>query len=217
MDDAGKLADRRMRMVEEQIVRRGVTDVNVVAAMRSVPRHLFLPPEREHEAYADEALPIGHGQTISQPFIVAFMTEALQLTGTERVLEVGTGSGYQTALLALLARRVFSVEIVPELAAGAAALLKGLLRLDNVELRVGDGRSGWREEAPFDRVLVTAAPTSVPDPLVEQLAPGGRMVIPVGPDPGIQRLRLLERTGDGVDRVVDLLPVRFVPLTGGEQ
>ena len=194
----------------------GIRDARVLAAVEQVPRELFVPAALQEEAEADRPLPIGHGQTISQPFIVAFMTEALQLAGSERVLEVGTGSGYQTALLSLLARRVFSIEIVPELAAGAAAVLRGALGLDNIDLRVGDGRLGWPEEAPFDRILVTAAPTSVPAPLLEQLSPDGRMVIPVGPDPGIQRLRLLERTGNGVERTVDLLPVRFVPLTGGQ-
>jgi protein-L-isoaspartate(D-aspartate) O-methyltransferase len=194
----------------------GIRDARVLGAVEQVPRELFVPAALQGEAEADRPLPIGHGQTISQPYIVAFMTEALQLAGSERVLEVGTGSGYQTALLSLLARRVFSIEIVPELAAGAAAVLRGVLGLDNIDLRVGDGRLGWPEEAPFDRILVTAAPTSVPAPLLEQLSPGGRMVIPVGPDPGVQRLRLLERTGNGAERTVDLLPVRFVPMTGGQ-
>jgi protein-L-isoaspartate(D-aspartate) O-methyltransferase len=142
------------------------------------------------------------------------MTEALRLAGDERVLEVGTGSGYQTALLALLAREVFSVEIVPELAARAADVLHAELHLTNVHLRVGDGRRGWPEEAPFDRVLVTAAPATVPEALQAQLAPGGRMVIPVGPDPELQNLRLFQRGNDGVSATADLLPVRFVPLTG---
>jgi len=193
----------------------GIRDERVLRAVEQVSRELFVPEALRGEAEEDRPLPIGHGQTISQPFIVAFMTEALQLDGSERVLEVGTGSGYQTALLALLARRVYSVEIVPELAASAAAVLRETVRLENVELRVGDGRMGWPEEAPFDRILVTAAPATVPEPLVEQLAPGGRMVIPVGPDPGIQHLRLLEHGNNGVDRVADLLAVRFVPMTGG--
>ena len=214
-DDAA-FARAREEMVATQIASRGVHDAKTLAAMRKVPRHLFVPSSAVGQAYDDYPLPIGHGQTISQPYIVAFMTEALQLAGSERVLEVGTGSGYQSALLSLLARRVFSIEIVPELAAGAAAVLRGVLGLDNIDLRVGDGRLGWPEEAPFDRILVTAAPTSVPAPLLEQLSPDGRMVIPVGPDPGVQRLRLLERTGNGAERTVDLLPVRFVPMTGGQ-
>jgi protein-L-isoaspartate(D-aspartate) O-methyltransferase len=193
----------------------GIRDARVLWAVEQVPRALFVPAALRDAAEEDRPLPIGHGQTISQPFIVAFMTEALGLTGSERVLEVGTGSGYQTALLSLLARSVFSIEIVAELAAGAASVLRETMGFENVALRVGDGRQGWPEEAPFDRILVTAAPATVPATLVEQLAPGGRMVIPVGPDPGIQRLRLLERASDGVNRVADLLSVRFVPMTGG--
>ena len=192
----------------------GIRDPRVLAALEQVPRHLFVPPPLRDDADADRPLPIGHGQTISQPFIVAFMTEALGLAGDERVLEVGTGSGYQTAILALLAREVFSIEIVPELAARAAAVLREPMGLDNVHLRVGDGRRGWVDEAPFDAVLVTAAPASIPEDLVAQLAPGGRMVVPVGPDPEVQTLKFLRRGHDGVITSMDLLAVRFVPLTG---
>jgi protein-L-isoaspartate(D-aspartate) O-methyltransferase len=182
--------------------------------VEQVPRQLFVPPSLGRDAEADRPLPIGHGQTISQPFIVAFMTQALRLRGGERVLEVGTGSGYQTALLALLAREVYSIEIVPELAAGAERVLLEILHLENVHLRVGDGRRGWPEAAPFDRVIVTAAPAAIPEPLAAQLAPGGRMVIPVGADPEVQWLKVHQRGDDGVSTTTDLLPVRFVPLTG---
>ncbi|OFX19700.1 MAG: protein-L-isoaspartate O-methyltransferase [Anaeromyxobacter sp. RBG_16_69_14] len=192
----------------------GIRDERVLRAVEQVPRQLFVPPAMRGESEADRPLPIGYGQTISQPFIVAFMTEALRLEGAERVLEVGTGSGYQTALLGLLAREVFSIEIVPELAARAAEVLLGPMHLGNVRLRVGDGRQGWPEAAPFERIIVTAAPATIPEPLVAQLAPGGRMVIPVGADPEVQSLRLFQRGNDGVSATVDLLPVRFVPLTG---
>jgi protein-L-isoaspartate(D-aspartate) O-methyltransferase len=198
-----------------QLARMGIRDERVLDAVEQVKRHLFVPSPLREAAEADRPLPIGFGQTISQPFIVAYMTEALQLAGCERVLEVGSGSGYQTALLALLARDVFSIEIVPELAARAAEVLHAAMHLTNVRLRVGDGRRGWPEEAPFDRILVTAAPATVPEALEAQLAPGGRMVIPVGPDPELQSLRLFKRGNDGVSTTVDLLPVRFVPLTGG--
>jgi protein-L-isoaspartate(D-aspartate) O-methyltransferase len=193
----------------------GIRDERVLKAVEQVQRHLFVPLPLREESEADRPLPIGFGQTISQPFIVAYMTEALQLSGDERVLEVGSGSGYQTALLALLARDVFSIEIVPELATRAAQVLHGTMHLTNVRLRVGDGRRGWPDEAPFERILVTAAPATVPEALEAQLAPGGRMVIPVGPDPELQNLRLFQRGNDGVSATVDLLPVRFVPLAGG--
>ena len=198
------------------LAKMGIRDERVLWAVEQVPRQRFVPPALRVEADADRPLPIGHGQTISQPFVVAFMTAALQLAGTERVLEVGTGSGYQTALLALLAREVFSIEIVAELARGAAEVLQVELLLRNVHLRVGDGRQGWPEAAPFDRIIVTAAPASIPERLIEQLAPGGRMVIPVGADPEVQTLRLFQRVADGISAISDLLRVRFVPLTGGE-
>ena len=208
----------RNRMVDQYIIPHGVKDPAVVAAMRHVPRHRFVPGEYSLFAYVDGPLPIGLGQTISQPYIVAAMTEALQLEGRERVLEVGTGSGYQTAILCELlplTATVRTIEIVPELAARAAEVLLGPMHLENVHLRVGDGRLGWPEEAPFDRILVTAAPASVPEALDAQLGPGGRMVVPVGADPELQSLRLFQRGNDGVSTMRDLLPVRFVPLTGG--
>lgn len=192
--------------------RMGIRDERVLGAIAQVPRARFVPEELRAEAEADRPLPIGRGQTISQPFVVAFMTERLRLTGVERVLEVGTGSGYQTALLARLAAEVFSVEIVAELSERARPVLEAL-GLANVRLRTGDGALGWREEAPFDRVLVTAAAPDVPRPLLDQLAPGGRMVIPVGEDVDVQWLRVVDKGNDGENVQTDLLPVRFVPLT----
>jgi protein-L-isoaspartate(D-aspartate) O-methyltransferase len=193
--------------------RQGIRDERVLAAVAELPRRLFVPERLGDSADADRPLPIGFGQTISQPFVVAYMTEQLRLRGDERVLEVGTGSGYQTALLARLAREVFSIEVVPELAERARALLIGVLGLDNVALRVGDGARGWPDAAPFDRVVVTAAAPDVPPALVAQLAPGGRMILPVGPELDVQMLRIVERGNDGQTIEVDLLPVRFVPLT----
>jgi protein-L-isoaspartate(D-aspartate) O-methyltransferase len=194
--------------------RDGIRDERVLAAVAQLPREAFVPEVLRGAADDDRPLPIGHGQTISQPFVVAYMTERLHLAGTEKVLEVGTGSGYQTALLALLAEEVFSIEIIPDLADGARAVLGGL-GLANVRLRTGDGSLGWPEEAPFDRVIVTAAAERVPRALVEQLAPGGRMVIPVGPSPDAQVLRQVDRGDDGATVETDLLGVRFVPLTHG--
>ena len=203
------------RALSRQLAEMGIRDPRVLKAMAEVPRHLFVPPALRCDAEANRPLPIGQGQTISQPFIVAYMTEALELGGSERVLEVGTGSGYQAAVLSLLAREVFSIEIVPELAAAAAELLLRTLALPNVRLRVGDGHRGWPEAAPFDRVLVTAAPAEIPPALIEQLAPGGRLVVPVGADPEVQQLELVVRGVDGVTTTTHLIPVRFVPLTGG--
>ncbi len=192
---------------------QGIRDERVLAAVAEVPRTLFVPEPLREDADADRPLPIGHGQTISQPFIVAYMTERLRLGGNERVLEVGTGSGYQTAILARLVQEVFSIEVVPELAEPTQRLLNGVLGLANVRLRVGDGALGWPEAAPFDRVVVTAAAPVIPLALVAQLAPGGRMILPVGGEPDAQMLRLVDRGNDGVTVETDLLPVRFVPLT----
>ena len=192
---------------------QGIRDERVLAAVAEVPRTLFVPEPLRGDADADRPLPIGHGQTISQPFIVAYMTERLRLGGNERVLEVGTGSGYQTAILARLVQEVFSIEVVPELAEPTQRLLSGVLGLANVRLRVGDGALGWPEAAPFDRVVVTAAAPVIPLALVAQLAPGGRMILPVGGEPDAQMLRLVDRGNDGVTVETDLLPVRFVPLT----
>jgi protein-L-isoaspartate(D-aspartate) O-methyltransferase len=190
----------------------GIRDERVLAAVAQIPRERFVPESVRADADADRPLPIGFGQTISQPFVAAFMTEHLQLGGTERVLEVGTGSGYQTALLAFLAAEVFSVEIVAELSERAGRVL-GELGLANVRLRTGDGAFGWSEEAPFDRIIVTAAAPEVPRALLEQLAPGGRMVIPVGEDLDVQWLRVVDKGKDGANVEANLLPVRFVPLT----
>lgn len=201
---------KRGQMVETQIAGRGIRDPRVLAAMRRIPRHLFVPPAEVASAYDDRPLPIGSEQTISQPYVVAFMTEQLRLTGKETVLEIGTGSGYQTAILAELAAKVYSIEIRPELARAAAERLKGL-GIRNVEVRAADGYRGWPEEAPFDGILVTAAPERVPPPLLEQLAPTGRMVIPVGAF--YQELKVIERQGGGYTEK-SVLPVRFVPFVG---
>jgi protein-L-isoaspartate(D-aspartate) O-methyltransferase len=206
--------ERRNAMVTKQIESRGIRDPRVLAAMRQVPRHEFVPEEFRPSAYEDRPLGIGHGQTISQPYIVAFMTEQLAPKQTDRVLEVGTGSGYQAAVLSKFVTDVFSVEIVPELAERAANTLKKL-GFDNVRTKVGDGYQGWPEHAPFDAIIVTCAPDHVPNPLVNQLKEGGRMVIPVG-DPGDQALYLLEKRGGNVERKA-ILPVRFVPMTGKAQ
>ena len=204
-------ADERARMVSTQIEARGVHDARVLAAMRRVPRHRFMPDFVQSRAYDDGALPIGEGQTISQPFVVASMTEQLKLGPKARVLEVGTGSGYQAAVLAELAAEVYTIEIVAPLAERAAAELSEL-GYENVRVRTGDGYRGWPEAAPFDAIIVTAAPDHVPQPLVEQLAVGGRMVIPVG-GRGLQDLLLLVRDKDGV-REETLYGVLFVPMTG---
>jgi len=203
-------APARERMVKEQLRPRGIRDARVLEAMARVPRHEMVPEPYRSLAYGDTPLPIGEGQTISQPFVVAYMTERLGLTGNERVLEVGTGSGYQAAVLAELAREVYTIEIVPALARRAAADL-ARLGYDRVRVREGDGYRGWPEAAPFDAILVTAAPDRIPDPLLEQLAVGGRMIIPVGEHD--QRLVLVERRPEGL-RITELLPVRFVPMTG---
>jgi protein-L-isoaspartate(D-aspartate) O-methyltransferase len=205
-----ELERERERMVEEQIAGRGVRDPRVLAALRAVPRHEFVPPEQRGHAYEDRPLPIGAGQTISQPYIVAVMTELLELGGDERVLEIGTGSGYQAAVLGRLAREVYTIEIVPELASRAEADLRRL-GFANVHVRQGDGYRGWPEQAPFDAIVVTAAPEHVPQPLVDQLAVGGRLVLPVGDV--FQDLVLVTRDRLGV-RQERLLGVRFVPMTG---
>jgi len=197
-------------MVDTQIVAGGITDPKVVAAMRRVPRHQFIPDDKAEDAYGDFPLPIGHAQTISQPYIVGFMTEALKLQPGEKVLEIGTGSGYQAAILAELGVQVFSIEIVEPLARYAK---DNLLRLgyDHVMVRAGDGYQGWPEERPFDAIIITAAPDHVPSPLLEQLAVGGRLILPVGDYS--QNLVLIRRTEEGYQKT-KLLPVRFVPMTG---
>jgi protein-L-isoaspartate(D-aspartate) O-methyltransferase len=202
---------RVMDMIERQIRDRGVTDPRVLEAMRTVPRHRFVPADLTSRAYDDSPLPIGHGQTISQPYIVAHMTDVLAVSPQHRVLEVGTGSGYQAAVLGQLARDVFTIEIVEPLATSAAATLKDL-GYANVRVRNGDGYAGWPEQAPFDRIIVTAAPADIPKPLLDQLAPGGRMVIPVGEQGQAQWMTIVEKTARGiVERRT--IPVQFVPFT----
>jgi protein-L-isoaspartate(D-aspartate) O-methyltransferase len=202
----------RRAMVDHQIRARGVLSPEVLAAMARVPRHLFVPPAERSASYEDRPLPIGCGQTISQPFIVAFMTELLELEPADRVLEIGTGSGYQAAVLAELAREVFSIEIVAELGRNArAALDQG--GYGEVRLRVSDGYDGWEEEAPFDAIVVTAAVDHVPPPLVAQLKPGGRMVIPIGAPWDVQALVLLTKDAAGRVESRRMLAVRFVPFT----
>jgi protein-L-isoaspartate(D-aspartate) O-methyltransferase len=202
----------RARMVETQIAARGVRDPRVLAAMREVPRHLFVDASQRQHAYDDQPLPIAGGtQTVSQPYIVALMTELLDLQPNEKVLEIGTGSGYQSAVLARLTRHVYTIEIVPELARTAGERLQRL-GYHNVTVREGDGYRGWPEEAPFDGIVVTAAPQRIPEPLLEQLAPGGRMVIPVGGF--FQELKVFSKDKDGRVTEKDILPVRFVPMTG---
>jgi protein-L-isoaspartate(D-aspartate) O-methyltransferase len=203
-------ATARQRMVAEQIAARGVRDPKTLAALGKVPRHLFVLPAAVGEAYFDHPLHIGHGQTISQPYIVAFMTEALGLRGGETVLEVGTGSGYQAAVLAEIAARVYSVEIVTALADEARERLRRL-GYGNIEARAGDGYAGWSEVAPFDAIMVTAAAPRIPEPLKQQLRDGGRLVIPVGDES--QELVVVTRRGTSFDER-RILPVRFVPMTG---
>jgi len=205
----GSRAERES-MVATQIEARGVTDPAVLEAMRDVPRHVFVPEALRREAYLDGPLPIGHRQTISQPYIVALMTELIRPDPSMKVLEIGTGSGYQAAILAECVGQVFSIEIVPELSDEAESRLREL-GYTNVHTRVGDGYDGWSEQAPFAAVLVTAAPSEIPEPLLDQLAIGGRLVIPVGR--GSQDLVVVTRTPDGFERR-SVTPVRFVPMTG---
>ena len=197
-------------MVRDQIVARGIGDPRVLSTMRVLPRHLFVPIEERDHAHEDRPLPIGAGATISQPLIAATMSEALRLEGVERVLEIGTGSGYQTALLCELAGEVWSIEIDLDIAARAQRLLRHLGYGDRLHLRSGDGDEGWPEAAPFDRILVGAAPERVPKKLIEQLADGGRLVAPIGP-PSNQRLLAIDRVGKKTE-TTDLGGVRFVPM-----
>jgi len=202
--------EARLRMVAEQIEARGVREPAVLAALRAVPRHLFVPAELRASAYNDGPLAIGHGQTISQPYVVAFMTEAARLRPGDRVLEIGTGSGYQAAVLDALGANVWSIEIVPDLAERARRALAAA-GASRVTVRAGDGTGGWPEEAPFDAIVVTAAPEQVPQALLDQLKVGGRLVIPLGA--GSQELLRITRTATGFERE-PLLSVRFVPMTG---
>lgn len=204
------LARARAGMVKNQIELRGVTDSVVLDAMRVVPRHRFVPPQFVDEAYDDSPLPIGYGQTISQPYIVGYMTAALELKPKDRVLEIGTGSGYQAAVLAEIVDEVYSIEILDSLGVRAESTLAAL-GYRNVQVRVGDGYRGWPDKAPFDAIIVTAAPDHVPQALIDQLAIGGSMIMPVGDED--QKLVLLKKSAGGVSERT-LLPVRFVPMTG---
>lgn len=207
MDDP---TEARRRMVDEQLAGRDVTDEAVLSAMRRVPRHRFVGDDMQRQAYADRPLPIGHGATISQPYVVAKMTELARVRPGDRVLDVGTGSGYQAAVLAEMGAEVHGVEIVPDLAERAGRLLAELGY--EVEVRAGDGYAGWPEHAPFDAIIVAAAAPTLPKPLVEQLAPGGRLVIPMGR--GVQDLMVIEKDERGGVRIETIFPVQFVPMTG---
>jgi protein-L-isoaspartate(D-aspartate) O-methyltransferase len=203
------------RELAENLASRGIRDPRVLQAIASLDRSHFVPTSLVNEAGGDYPLPIGYGQTISQPYVVAFMTEALELRGDERVLEIGTGSGYQTAVLAKLCAEVYSIEIVPELAASAERAL-GQLGLPNVFLRHGNGYAGWPEAAPFDAIILTAAPQEIPGSLMEQLRPGGRLIAPVGGVEDVQDLVRVRKGNDGEPHIERLLPVRFVPMTGSQ-
>ncbi len=210
LNPKGNFKTMRDKMVETQIKARGVKDPRVLSAMSKVERHRFVPEEYVNSAYSDQPLPIGEGQTISQPYIVALMTELLELKGEERVLEIGTGSGYQAAILAELVKEVYSIEIIESLANSAK---KKLIELGykNVYVKAGDGYLGWPEVAPFDAIIVTAAPDHIPNPLLEQLKEGGRMVIPVGTF--AQELKKIVKRSGKIE-TTDVIPVVFVPMTG---
>jgi protein-L-isoaspartate(D-aspartate) O-methyltransferase len=207
-------AKARRRMVDQHLRARDITDSHVLEVMGRVGRHRFVPEDFRGQAYADHPLPIGHEQTISQPYIVALMTQLARPKPTDRALDIGTGSGYQAAVLAELCKEVYSIEILKPLADGARTRLEEL-GYDNVTVRCGDGYQGWPDKAPFDVIIVAAAPDHVPKPLVEQLAPGGRLVIPVGSF--YQELLLLQKQTDGAVRQESVIPVRFVPMTGKAQ
>jgi protein-L-isoaspartate(D-aspartate) O-methyltransferase len=211
MSEENKFADARERMVTDQLVPRGIKDEHVLAAMRVIPRHLFIPEDLHYLAYADAPLPIGHRQTISQPYIVALMTELLELKGEERVLEIGTGSGYQAAILSHIAKHVYTVERISELANHASEVFKEL-DLTNIQVFECDGSAGLAEHAPFDAIMVTAAAPKVPSPLKEQLEEGGRLVLPVGSRDG----QILERwrKKEAELKREHIAPVAFVPLVG---
>jgi protein-L-isoaspartate(D-aspartate) O-methyltransferase len=202
----------REEMVRNQLAAGGIRNAEVLQAMAEVPRHEFVPASLRPYAYADGPLPIGHGQTISQPFIVAYMTQAMELSKEDTVLEIGTGSGYQAAILGKLTKEVYTIEIVPPLAESARAVLSKL-GFENVHVRLGDGYLGWPEKAPFDAIIVTCAPDHVPEPLISQLKEGGRLVIPVGAAGGIQQLVLLRKRNGQISKE-KMLDVRFVPMTG---
>jgi protein-L-isoaspartate(D-aspartate) O-methyltransferase len=209
--DADRLAAARRRMVDEQIAARGVRDPRVLEAIATVPRHLFVSADLRDRAYDDHPLPIGHDQTISQPYIVALMTETARPQPTDRAFEVGTGSGYQAAVLSRLVAQVYTIELIEPLARQATERLARLGHR-NVTVRVGDGYRGWPEQAPFDVIVVTAAPDEVPQPLLDQLKPGGRLVIPVGPAGALQELLFIEKDAKGTLSRRSIAPVQFVPM-----
>lgn len=214
--DGDTYAAARQRMVVEQLAspERGITNARVLAVMGKVPRHEFVPKNLRYKAYKDIHFQIGYGQTISQPYVVAFMTEKLDLKPTDRVLEIGTGSGYQAAVLAELTGQVYTIEIVKGLAIRAAATIQQL-GYTNIQARIGDGYLGWPEAAPFDAIMVTCSPEKVPQPLIDQLKDGGRMIIPVGPS-NKQQLVLLRKHGEKLDWQA-VMPIHFVPMTGEAQ
>jgi len=212
---ADPYAAQRERMVREQIERRGIRDPEVLRVMRATPRHLFIPEAVRSMAYEDCPVPIGFGATISEPYIVALMTQLLETAKNHRVLEIGTGSGYQAAVLAQLASRVYSIEIVPELARSARQTLSRL-GYSNIVVREGDGYKGWAEQAPFDRIILTAAPPDIPQTLVDELAPGGRLVAPVG-SLGWQELIVIEKSRAGAIRRWSVIPVSFMPMRPGDE
>ena len=206
-----ELYQLRMNMIETQIKKRGITDQTILDAMKKVNRHEYVQENFERLAYSDRPVPIGFGQTISQPYIVAFMSHKLNVASHHKVLEIGTGSGYQAAVLAELSDHVYTIEIIPELAKRAEKVLKKN-DYDNITIRIGDGYKGWPEHALFDRIMVTAAPKEIPEKLVEQLAPGGIMVLPVGETVMMQYLWLITKDNDGQIEKEKILPVRFVPM-----
>jgi protein-L-isoaspartate(D-aspartate) O-methyltransferase len=209
-EDKDPYKEQRLAMVENQIIARGVKDTLVLQAMKKVERHHFVPENLRHLAYADEPLPIGSNQTISQPYIVAYMTEALNLKSGEKILEIGTGSGYQAAVLAEISDSIFTIEIIEKLARQAKKKIKEL-GYNQILCRTGDGYQGWPEEAPFDCIIVTAAPPHIPETLIDQLKDGGRMIVPVGE--WFQELVLISKINEKIEEK-KLIPVRFVPMTG---
>lgn len=209
-------ANEREELVQSAIIGQGITDENVIDAMRSVPRHLFVHESQRNQAYQNNPLPIGHGQTISQPYIVAYMSEMLEIEPGDKVLEIGTGSGYHAAVLSELTPHVYSIEIVEPLGEVAAQRYEEL-GYHTIETKIGDGYHGWEEHAPFDKIIVTAAPGHIPPPLMNQLKPGGIMAIPVGSAYQTQTLMKVTKTEEGDVRTERMLPVRFVPMTGEAQ
>jgi len=207
---------QRLRMVQDQLIRRGIKDKRVLEAMKKVPRHLFVDKSLRHRAYGDHPLPIGEGQTISQPYVVALMTEALNLKPSDRVLEIGTGSGYQAAVLAEIVKEVFTIEIRKRLKERASKLLKEL-RYKNIKARYADGYFGWEEYAPFDAIIITASANHIPPPLIKQLKKGGRLIIPLGSTVYYQTLTLVIKKDDGELDVKQMGPVAFVPMIGEAQ